>query len=366
MQEDIQLSEYFDVKSTRHSGRTCFANQDLKKGMTVLQLQRAIGSTICYGFRKEVCHYCFHYDHGKTMKIRVNSEQAEKLGMKVHRTFTGAGMWFCNELCRDEFLSTKHISDLLEVFEAISSSLQRCKRNKKVMVEEGTVDGGDIITSSSIERAWDKVEKKWIPQINGVKLPARLEAMKVVLDEEHYSCARFVAECLFKLKHMERDSPMYKSFMNLQSNELQKICEFPVLLKFQTEVYMFLYVTLPENLKSLMTRELFRKILGSEYGNSFGIWQENEAFDNREYLGYWMLPEGSFFNHSCAPNLSKKRIGNVMNFVLNKDVKMGDELCIDYKGILDLPIHQRRKILKTNWFFECQCSRCSLELQSIH
>ena len=106
--------------------------------------------------------------------------------------------------------------------------------------------------------------------------------------------------------------------------------------------------------------------MGSEYGNAFGIWQEGESVDNREFFGYRVVPRASYFNHSCIPNLTKRRDGTTMYFTLNRPVCANEELNIDYSGVLDYPTEKRRKFLKDTWFFDCQCDRCRLEVQASH
>lgn len=85
-------------------------------------------------------------------------------------------------------------------------------------------------------------------------------------------------------------------------------------------------------------------------------------------LGYGIWTLASFFNHSCAPNISKERQGRKWVFTaapLGGDlaVKSGTELSITYiRGEEDiLRVEDRRRKLQDGWGFVCQCSKCSTE-----
>jgi SET and MYND domain-containing protein len=50
-----------------------------------------------------------------------------------------------------------------------------------------------------------------------------------------------------------------------------------------------------------------------------------------------------------------------MCFFTNKDVDIGEELCISYVDVHDDAII-RREELHRNWYFDCTCKRCEEEL----
>lgn len=54
------------------------------------------------------------------------------------------------------------------------------------------------------------------------------------------------------------------------------------------------------------------------------------------------MPTSWYCNHSCDPNIGFDRLDNM---VLIKDVKAGDELCIDYAFAITNP----------DWSLECRC-----------
>ncbi|KAJ2017213.1 hypothetical protein GGI06_002945 [Coemansia sp. S85] len=119
----------------------------------------------------------------------------------------------------------------------------------------------------------------------------------------------------------------------------------------------------------------FRGVYYREKANSFGIWDPptdvlqpaaSEAsglgvsYDEREWVGFSIYPTAVYFNHSCAPNVSKTRHGRTMSYVSNRKVQSGEELFISYGSTTDV-VSERRGRLCDHFFFECACERCIAE-----
>ncbi len=64
----------------------------------------------------------------------------------------------------------------------------------------------------------------------------------------------------------------------------------------------------------------------------------------------------------CSPTLYKKRNGRVMEYYTLRDVSEGEELCISYIDNKE-DVVKRREVLR-DWFFDCRCGKCEMELQS--
>lgn len=364
--EVADISPFFQVRQTEFGGRGCFSVGPLQKGTVVLEANDSIGACIAHEFRKEVCHNCFSYHNGTNMKFKLKYEDIVNLvtpDVKINaKTFLGAGLWFCSESCKREYLAWPSVIELIECYDVLLRTLKVMQKRAAGKDQEPDVV---VMSAETIDSAWLEIDHSWIPRINKMKPTKRLNQLPYITDEE-YSCARFVARTMFMLRHLDPLSQTMATFQTLQSNELCKITRFPVLLDFQIVVFKSLYLLFPESFREELSTELFRHIMGSEYGNAFGIWEDQEVPENREFLGYSVFPRASYFNHSCNPNITKSRVGRSMLFTLNKDVLTDEPLCIDYSGLLDEPVIKRRQLLKQNWFFDCLCGRCTSELQAIH
>ncbi|KAF9149975.1 hypothetical protein BG015_008200 [Linnemannia schmuckeri] len=104
---------------------------------------------------------------------------------------------------------------------------------------------------------------------------------------------------------------------------------------------------------------LFRTILYREVANSFGIRDSSD-----ELLGFAVFPRASFFNHSCRPNIQKKRRqssravrARQMEYWSTSVIQEGEECCISY-GDISTDIGERRARLEDMYFFWCSCPRC--------
>ncbi|KAF9965020.1 hypothetical protein BGZ70_005541 [Mortierella alpina] len=105
-----------------------------------------------------------------------------------------------------------------------------------------------------------------------------------------------------------------------------------------------------------MDNNLFRAMLYREVANSFGIRDASE-----ELLGFAVFPLACFFNHSCRPNVEKKRRqGNKarqMEYWSTRAISAGEECCISY-GDISTGWKERQERLQDMYFFTCSCPRC--------
>lgn len=347
---EIAICELFDVLHTKY-GRACFASRDVPHGTNILTTNTAFGSTILHEFRKEVCATCFHYEYGTYCKLKVPTPQGYN-GKK----FQGAGLWFCSQKCVDEWTQFDVEEKLTLALETMLVNYQmKVKQNKQITNDE---ENDMVINNEAIEQAWTTITE-WDDKISKMKKSKQANQIPF-LNEEEYVAARFVILVLFHIHTNHSSTPLFEY---LQSNELEKISRFPLLLKSQARIYKFLRLSLPEFLQNLLTVESLRLTFGREYGNAFGIRQitDESSTEEKEFLGYMVSPEASFFNHSCRPNLKKSRCENRMVFTTMRDVKQGEQLCIDYFQISQEQFAYRQKTLSENWFFQCACDRCSEE-----
>ncbi|KAG0263150.1 hypothetical protein DFQ27_001894 [Actinomortierella ambigua] len=117
----------------------------------------------------------------------------------------------------------------------------------------------------------------------------------------------------------------------------------------------------------------FRSMLYKEIANSFGIRDESD-----ELLGFAVFPRACFFNHSCDPNIQKRRdirelpcvVGadgkgttvrrRTMAFYAARRIEEGEECCISY-GDISADRAERQARLQEMYFFPCSCARCERE-----
>ncbi|KAF9916357.1 hypothetical protein BX616_003989 [Lobosporangium transversale] len=118
----------------------------------------------------------------------------------------------------------------------------------------------------------------------------------------------------------------------------------------------------PESNKFTINSMLFRTILFAEVANSFGIRNLSD-----ELQGFAVFPKACFFNHSCRPNIEKKRRqGNrarQMEYWSTCVIEEGEECCISY-GDISEGRQERQARLESMYFFKCSCSRCVEETEA--
>lgn len=70
-----------------------------------------------------------------------------------------------------------------------------------------------------------------------------------------------------------------------------------------------------------------------------------------------ILFTGTILNHSCLPNVIFGEKNNQMCFMAIRDIQKGEEICDSYIDIT-MSTKQRKKELKEQYGFDCQCERC--------
>lgn len=94
------------------------------------------------------------------------------------------------------------------------------------------------------------------------------------------------------------------------------------------------------------------------------LYEDMEAhsgdFLNNEGVALFALQ--STCNHSCIPNAEPTYLYNNsrLSLIAQRDIKAGEEICISYLDECDRDRsrHSRRKLLKENYLFVCNCEKC--------
>jgi len=125
--------------------------------------------------------------------------------------------------------------------------------------------------------------------------------------------------------------------------------------------FLQLLSILPHALRPSCSSAVCQTLANAGSHNAFGL--RSGSDDGEEYMGYGLYPTASYFNHSCEPNVAKRRVGSSWEFWSARDIEPGEECCITYLGgdERDLTVAERRARLQEAWGFECMCERCSRE-----
>ncbi|KAK7202995.1 hypothetical protein BZA70DRAFT_297518 [Myxozyma melibiosi] len=367
----------FTVRPTSYGGRGCFATAPIAEGTVVHRAPAPFTSAVNRDFRKEVCAYCFHYDLGRTMKVR----------------FPRASLWFCSDDCRANWVA--HEDDVCrglvsDVLERIDNAVAKARKTMQLgrgiaepsaeydvdYVPDDVILDGSPESADEIEQVWQTIAQRIEPAAPAASNPLKNPLLKVrllALEEIEWDSARLVAVALVR-KYLEEEEEstaaesrklpdhfLWSKFYSLESHEVDLLARVPALLESHVRVFLFLLAVMPPALLPHVTIANVRAVVSREAANAFGIWQLPLSSES-EFLGSAIFPSGSYFNHSCEPNVAKSRVGRSMHFTTTRDIAPDEELCISYGMMLDQPVDSRRETLKEQWYFDCGCVRCAREL----
>ena len=93
-------------------------------------------------------------------------------------------------------------------------------------------------------------------------------------------------------------------------------------------------------------------LIASFARNNFGVLSELLSL-----VGAGCYPDAALLNHSCAPNCVLAFAGNVLEVRAIRAIKGGEELTHSYTDLCQ-PTATRREILRAQYGFVCDCSRC--------
>lgn len=335
------------MKLTKYGGRGCFANGRIPKDTLLRRIERPVGSSISRPFRKEVCCWCFQYQNERTLKHRLQDK-----------------IYFCSEECVAQFQADDPAGLLLRALLDIETLCGACAGE----IPETEWPNEPQLLQDAVDHAWQEVDQ-WEQRVFAMKALKRKAHMPQVSPDE-YAEIVYVARALHCL--VQDGTPLSPNrpesahteavvFDMLQSAESQKVAKYPYLAHSYGTVYKIIRAVRPAEWEAHVTPQRVRDIIGRNLTNAFGIWLPALSPDeDQEYFGFAVYPTGSFFNHLCAANIRKVRVGAAYEFYAARDIEEGEELCISYGPRSSDPVHERQAALK-EWFFECACPRCQEE-----
>lgn len=101
--------------------------------------------------------------------------------------------------------------------------------------------------------------------------------------------------------------------------------------------------------------EFMKKQLEIIITNSFGL-----ASEEFGVIGSGIFAFSSFFNHSCAPNITRIVVENKLAFVVTRPVEKDQQLFVCYRSnFLQTGREERRQEIMTSYRFKCVCQACT-------
>ncbi|RDW89756.1 hypothetical protein BP6252_01788 [Coleophoma cylindrospora] len=334
----------FEVRETKSSGRGVFALQDIPKGTALIEASEPVAWVIYDEYAKEVCAQCYAYDRGRTWKMRDNAK----------------GIVFCSHDCQVAWL-TKSPEDECIAREEIQKLLKKKHKSTDQIIDKNA----HRPSVEEIEQYWELAERT-AQDIRACRLSlgatkkqrkAMQNAQDAVIEEPYLMW--YIFEGLVRARS---DVEGWRSLEQLAVNT-QPYKELSDLAR-STQVYLSLLAVVPKTFLPYVTQVLIRSLEGHSSVNVFGLRSLDERGEigdaGSECFGYGLWPVASYWNHSCAPNVQKKRTGRMWRFWANNDIAKGQELCISYLGgdERSMEVVDRKAQLKDVWGFDCACSKC--------
>ncbi|CAK4033827.1 lysine methyltransferase SET6 [Lecanosticta acicola] len=357
-------SHLFEIRNIANAGRGVIATTAIPAGTLILRSGPPAFHVIFNIYAKETCAYCFAWDRGRTLPVRENA----------------IGKVFCREECRALWVEEQG-QEGMEGWRGLKMGHHHHGRKGNGDGDEvmgGDVDAGGRPGVEEVEIAWREVEK-----LGEVLKRSRLfvvgEEGEAKKKSENKASKRLLRSILERIASGPQDADLPAYFLSgvLSQTRNPEKWETEVLslaqdatpynsprdLSLACLAYLRLLTLLPPSLLAPCTPTLCRAMPQADNHNAFGIRAAEEA---EEYMGYGVYPSASFFNHSCAPNVTKKRVGREWVFEAARDLAEGEECCITYLGgeERELDAVERRRRLREVWGFECACGRCRRESES--
>lgn len=345
----------FEVRDTATAGRAVFASQLIPEDTLLWRSDDLTLSVLLREYRREVCGQCFIYDYGRDLSIRDQS----------------VGFAFCSTECQDAWRSWNGEVGVT-AWTAVETLVKKRSREDDEMVEEGlprpsrnaiTKAWADVEAQASLIRALREAEQfktssAYADTTEGaepvqITKQHRKASSKALQQKISPDIMAFIVSGIVCHHNNPQDWPKVLALADDQTpyHSADDLAAF-------VRSYLHLLAILPVSLLSSLTPEIVFLLSSRDSHNSFGIRSLED--DGSEFFGYGCWPAASYFNHSCGPNIEKKRVGRVWEFRAGSDIEVGEELNITYLSGEERKLSRgkRRETLKKNWGFHCACARC--------
>ncbi|KAK4704588.1 hypothetical protein P7C70_g1622, partial [Phenoliferia sp. Uapishka_3] len=359
------ISPFLSLEATTHAGRSLFALSAIPASTLLHSSSSPFASTVLEGEKREVCWNCFKVVERGRWKVREFLEEGEKGDGEAIR-------WFCKESCRNQWREV--VGEVgREAVRGGEKALARASKSGKSDRPNGVEALGEIVPSldSEIEEGWteamvigDEIVRRRIFAEGAGEPLWRQRGADALLSTDDPDVFRLLISGITSRYHASL-LPLPSAWTSL-SSLVPSLATNSRAQDSHIRMYLSLLSTLPVALLSFTTPNTILSILSRDNGNSFGIWSathDDGSGDRGELLAYGIYPSSSFFNHSCRPNLVKRRNGQEFEFWTGEDgVRERDEACISYLGGGEVGGREvRRAKLMVGWGFWCECVRCREE-----
>jgi hypothetical protein len=339
------ISPSFEVQHISGAGRGVVANSKITAGHLLYQSEPPASHVIFWEYRKESCATCFHYDRGRTLPVRLNE----------------AGKVFCSESCQTLWFDAQ--GDMgLGAWKDLNRFIQ--KRSKDITNAHSLPSLSPKPEAEEVKRRW-AVASDVFRTLRQQRQANRSTRKSIKQQEWQQAVDADILSYLLSgiLLNHHRPSIYQSEVLDLAMDPIPY--KSPPDLEAHCNSFLQLCTILPPDLLSDYTPSLCQTMISAASHNSFGI--RSGSDDGDEYLGYGLYPGASYFNHSCRPNIGKKREGNAWEFRALRDILPGEECCITYLGgdEDELTVVERWSRLKLYWGFDCVCIRCREEDRQI-
>ncbi|GKT41620.1 putative protein phosphatase [Colletotrichum spaethianum] len=352
-------SVHFEICDTPTAGRAVFATKDIVANTLLWRSDDLTVSSLLQEYRREVCGQCFGYNYGRDLGIQDHtvgfafcSSECQKAWQKENGE-VGVQAWAeVKKLVKKKNREDNEMVDIdlpRPTPEEITQAWENTKAQADLIltfrmaeVVGDARDTGGLQTSALNGNGGESITKRHRKAVQkALQQPVRADVMG-------FCVSGIIAqyENPQKWKHLLSlavDSTPYSSADDLHAF---------------TRTYLHLLAILPLPLLPFTTPELLLLLSSRDSHNAFGIRSLED--EGSELFGYGCWPAASYFNHSCGPNVEKRREGRAWEFRAARDVRKGEQLCITYLGGEEKKMSrdERMLTLRRNWGFECACKRC--------
>jgi len=110
-QQNPSLGSIYTIRNTEDRGRAVYASRWIPAGTTVHVALTPFVYIIKEKFKKEVCAWCFKYEHGKNCPVKQSEPHT--------------GLCFCSAGCLQHWTKTDHDGKLAEALSSLRTNKAR-------------------------------------------------------------------------------------------------------------------------------------------------------------------------------------------------------------------------------------------------